>query len=183
MKSILLWALLLAAPVFSQDVRVQDAAPRGVVPVQGDTPRGVLPPQDVLAFQLTETRAEVAERMGEPSLVTPLGEYETWQYRIDNEDTHEFSHQFLFRIATGELISITRNFEQERAVPEWFPAKESKAHFLPDSATKYPVLARILDAKRVLLAMGAERGDQPVGQMLLIRKEDLPRFQPWLKLE
>ena len=85
---VLLGALLISAPVFSQE-------------------------QYVLAFQLNETSAQVVQRLGRPALLAPAGEFESWQYQIGIEDTHEFSHVLLFRVSTGELLSVTRNWEQE----------------------------------------------------------------------
>jgi hypothetical protein len=152
-------ALLLAAPAFSQ----QD---------------------ELLTFQLKETREQVAQRMGRPALVAPFGEFESWQYQIGVEDNHEFSHIFLFRVSTGELLSVTRNWEHERSIEELLPLTESKAYYYPDSKNPvYGVRVRRLSEHRVLMAMGAAENGQPTGQVVLIRESELHHFHPWLKLD
>jgi hypothetical protein len=156
---VLMGALLLAAPAFSQ----QD---------------------ELLTFQLKETREQVAQRMGRPALVAPFGEFESWQYQIGVEDNHEFSHIFLFRVSTGELLSVTRNWEHERSIEELLPLTESKAYYYPDSKNPvYGVRVRRLSEHRVLMAMGAAENGQPTGQVVLIRESELHHFHPWLKLD
>ena len=157
--AVLFGALLLAAPVFSQQ-------------------------EDVLAFQLTETRAEVRAKLGAPAVVAPVGEFESWQYQIGVEDNHEFSHVILFRATTGELLSLTRNWEHERAVDELFPESQSKVYFFPDAAhPEYGVRVRRLNGGRVLMAMGSAKPGEPTGQVVLIRESELHLFHPWLKLD
>ena len=158
-RYVLIGALLLAAPVFSQ----QDA--------------------DILALQLNETRSVVMERLGKPAVISQAGEYESWQYQSGVHDNHEFSHVLLFRTSSGELISATRNWEEERAVDEWFPAAETSVHYYPDDAhPEYGVRVRRLSGGRVLIAMGAPKAGQPTGQVLLIRESELSHFHAWLRL-
>jgi hypothetical protein len=153
---VLLGALLFAAPVFSQD-------------------------QDILAFQLSERSGQVLQRLGQPALIVPFGEFESWQYQIGVEDNHEFSHILLFR--DGELLSLTRNWEQERTVDELFPPEASKVYYYPDAKNpEYGVRVRRLSGGRVLMAMGSSEPGQPTGQVVLIRESELPHFHPWLKL-
>jgi len=155
--AVLLGALLFAAPAFSQE-------------------------QDLLQFQLNEKPEQVMQRLGRPSLVVPFGEFESWQYQIGIEDNHEFSHILLFR--GGELLSLTRNWEQERTVDQLFPEKESKVYYYPDAQhPEYGVRVRRLSGGRVLMAMGSAEQGQPTGQIVLIRESELPHFHPWLKLE
>ena len=156
---VLLGALLLAAHVFSQQ-------------------------EDILGFQLTETRAEARAKLGPPALVAPFGDFETWQYQIGVEDNHEFSHVLLFRAATGKLISVTRNWEQERPVDEMFPESQSKVYYYPDAAhPQYGVRVRRLSGGRVLMAMGSAKPGDPTGQVVLMRESELQVFHPWLKLD
>ncbi len=153
---VLLGALLIAAPVFSQE-------------------------QYVLAFQLNETSAQVVQRLGRPALVAPAGEFESWQYQIGIEDNHEFSHVLLFRVSTGELLSVTRNWEQERTVDEFFPAAESKVYYYPDAEHReYGVRVRHLSGGRLLIAMGSTKAGDPTGQIVLIRESELQHFHGWL---
>lgn len=156
---VLLGALLFAAPVFSQ----QD---------------------EILNFQLTETRAQVQQKMGHPALVSPFGEFESWQYQIGVEDNHEFSHILLFRVSTGELLSLTRNWEAERTVDELFPEAETQTYYYPDAEHReYGVRVRRVGGGRVLMAMGSAQAGQLTGQVVLIRESELSVFHPWLKLE
>ena len=156
---VLMGALLLAAPAFSQE-------------------------ENLLAFQLKETRDQVTQRMGRPQLVVPFGEFESWQYQIGVEDNHEFSHILLFRVSTGELLSVTRNWEQERPIEELLPLTESRVYYYPDATNPvYGVRVRRLSDHRVLIAMGSVKVDQPTGQVVLIRDSELAHFHPWLKLD
>jgi hypothetical protein len=153
---VLLGALLIAAPVFSQD-------------------------QDLLGFLLNDTPAQVRQRLGRPVLVAPFGEFESWQYQVGVEDNHEFSHVLLFRVATGELVSVTRNWEQEQLVDELFPAAESKVYYYPDAGhPEYGVRVRRLTGGRVLIAMGSAKAGDPTGQIVAIRESELAHFHPWL---
>ncbi|MEO8099134.1 MAG: hypothetical protein ABI811_15630 [Acidobacteriota bacterium] len=157
---LLMGALLTAAPVFSQ------------------TQSGIDP---VTSFQLTETREQVRERMGAPALVASFGDFESWQYQIDVADLHDFSHQFVFRRATGELISVTHTYEPERILDALFPEAETHVFQFPEA--DYGVRLRRLGGGRLLLAMGSAKVGQPVGQILLIRESELHFFHSWLKLE
>jgi hypothetical protein len=158
-RYVVLGALLAAAPAFSQQ-------------------------EDLLPFQLTETRAQIAQKLGPPAVVVPAGDLESWQYQIGVEDNHEFSHILLFRASTGELLSAIRNWEQERTVDELFPEAETKVYFYPDAQhPEYGVRVRRLEGMRVLMAMGSAKPGQPTGQIVLIRESELAAFHPWLKLE
>ncbi len=156
---VLMGALLFAAPAFSLD-------------------------DDLLAFQLKETREQVTVRMGRPQLIAPFGEFESWQYQIGVEDNHEFSHVFLFRAGTGELLSVTRNWEHERSIEDLLPLPQSTVYYFPDAKNPvYGVRVRRLSNHRVLMAMGSVRPGEPTGQVVLIRESELQHFHPWLKLD
>ncbi|MEO5925374.1 MAG: hypothetical protein ABIR70_16250 [Bryobacteraceae bacterium] len=156
---VLLGALLIAAPAFSQE-------------------------ENLLSFELTEKPAQLLQRLGHPSLIVPGGELESWQYQIGIEDNHEFSHILLFRKATGELLSLTRNWEHERNVDEWFPPAETKVYYYSDATNPaYGVRVRRLSGGRVLMAMGSATPGQLAGQVVLIRETELHTFHPWLKLD
>jgi len=99
------WALLIAAPVFSQAQRW--AEPRIV---------------DGEPEWLLETEAEVRGAMSQPAMSADFGRYRSWQYRIGGEVEHDdFSHVLVFRKADGRLISMTRNYVPERNVDAFFP--------------------------------------------------------------
>lgn len=152
---VLMGALLTAAPVFSQE-------------------------HEILRFALGSSRAEVQQILGPPALVADFGEFVSWQYQIGFEDHHEYSHQFVFRAATGELISVTRNYEQEVNVDSLFPPAQTSVHRFEDSA--FGARARRLPGGGVLLAMGSMQPGRPTAQLLLIRESELPVFHAWLKL-
>ncbi len=152
-------ALLLAAPVFSQE-------------------------ENLLSFELNEKPAELTQRLGRPALIVPSGEFESWQYQIGIEDNHEFSHILLFRKSTGELLSLTRNWEHERNIDELFPPEQTKVYFYSDEQTPaYGVRVRRLSGGRILMAMGSAAPGQLAGQVVLIRESELHIFHPWLKLK
>jgi hypothetical protein len=152
-----LGALLLAAPIFSQQEAVHEA----------------------LLFSLNEQRAQVERRMGSPAMIAQHGDLESWQYQIGLEDHHEFSHQLVFRISTGALISFTRNYEVEESVDELFPAGETRVEHFPD--TEHSVMrmrVRRMDGGRVLLALGGF--GEPTTQVMMIREAELKHFHEWL---
>jgi hypothetical protein len=156
---VLLGALLLAAPVFSQQ-------------------------ENLLEFQLTENSDSVLKKLGKPTMVSQTGDLEAWQYQIGLEDNHEYSHILLFRISSGQLVSLTRNWEQERTVDELFQYAESKVYYYPDADRReYAVRVQRLSGGRVLLAMGASKDGDPTAQVVLIRESELQQFHPWLRLE
>jgi hypothetical protein len=115
--------------------------------------------------------------------VVPLGDFETWQYQIEVEDHHDFSHELTFRISTRRLISVTRNYEPERTVDELFPPKETSVQHYPDEKhPQYSARMRRLDGDRVLLAMGSAAPGKPTGKLFLIRASEVPNFVEWVKL-
>lgn len=154
--SVTLGALLLAAPIFSQE-------------------------HEALAFTLHEQRAQVEQRMGPPAMVATSGDFESWQYQIGIEDHHEFSHQLLFRVSTGELISFTRNYEPAADVDALFPDAETRVEHYPDAEHSAMVM-RVRDLKdgRILLALGSAKSGQPAAQVMVIQKSELRRFHAWL---
>lgn len=151
-----LGALLLAAPIFSQE-------------------------PDALQFTLHEARAQVEQKMGRPANVTAYGDFESWEYQIGVEDHHEFSHVLLFRASKGELISYTRNFEPAQNVDTLFPETESRVEFYPDAQNPaMKVRVRRLKDGRVLLALGSGGPGEPAAQVMLIQESELKHFHEWL---
>jgi hypothetical protein len=162
----LLGALLAAAPLFSQIRR----------PVDPEVREGVLQ-----WFQLNESSESVSRVMGTPAMMAPFGDFVSWQYQIGIEDTHEYSHQLVFRKSDGALISVTRNYEHERTVDEWFPEGVTSTYHYPDAThPQYSVRVRRLPGGRVLMAMGVARPGEATGQVVLIRESELQFFHPWL---
>jgi hypothetical protein len=150
-----LGGLLLAAPAFSQE--------------------------QIVAFKLNETRAEVSKLLGAPAFIQPAGDLESWQYQIGVEDHHEFSHALVFRISTGQLISATQNFEPAKPLDALFPSAETRVYHYPDAQhPEFSVRLRKLDGGRLLLAMGSAKQGSDVAQIMLIREDELPRFHTWL---
>ena len=136
-------------------------------------------------FLLTETRAEVTAAMGSPVLVADFGSgMQSWQYQVGDIDHHEFSHQFVFAGPEKTLISVTRNYEPELSVDQFFPARETTVHQYPDSgAPQYSLRLRRLPGGRVLMAMGSSRPGQVTGQLVLMRESSLEVFYPWLAVQ
>ena len=156
---VLLGALLLAVPAFSQQ-------------------------NEILDFQLTESRAEAQQKLGRPAIVIPAGDFESWQYQIGIQDNHDFPPILLFRVSTGALLTATRNWEHERTVDDLFPPAETKVYYSPDAQhPEYAVRVRRMSGGRVLMAMGSAKPGQPTGQVVMIRERELPLFHPWLKLD
>jgi hypothetical protein len=160
-------ALLTAVPLFSASTTPGDPlADKGTVHW----------------FRLTETRDQVVRMMGPPRNVSRMGDdLEAWQYQLGVSDEHEFSHQFVFRVSTGELISATRLYENDRDVEELFAAGNDAVYWLTNSdGSKYGVRVTHLPGNRLLLAPGSSAKGKPASQLFLVRASELGRFFPWL---
>ena len=162
-----LWALLLAAPAFSQIPAASDPALRN---------------GEVQWFSMSETRAEVARMLGQPTFVAEFGrDFLSWQFRIGEFDHEDFSHQIVFRRSDVKLVSVTRNYEEQRNVDALFPESETTTHFYPDKdKPQFSLRLRHLSNGRLLMAMGTSRRGQTTGQLVLMRESELPFFYPWL---
>lgn len=154
----LLWALAVAAP----DPSIRKGEP--------------------VWFALTETREEIARLLGPPVAAAPFGsDFVSWQYRIGEGDHHDHTHLLVFRRSTGVLVSVTRVYEPERAVDEYFPAGKSAVYeYAPPGGAPYPVRLRRLSGGRLLLAMGSARAGAPTGQLVLMHESVMRHFHPWL---
>ena len=168
LSNLTLWALLLAAPVFS-------GAPLWTDPQPG--------PGEPKWFQLLETESEVRGMLGQPQMVTDTGNYRSWQYRFgDDLDHDEFSHALLFRKADGKLVSVSRSYSPERNVDKLFPNAETKTYSYPsDGLIKFSIRVRRLSGGRLLMAMGVSEAGQLTGQVVLMRESELRYFYEWLE--
>jgi hypothetical protein len=169
---------LLGAPLFAQSPPVAAAS---VTQVRTTTDP-LAKDGDIRWFNLTESRDQVWTNFGPPKSVEPFGDFESWQYQIDSQDNHDFSHLLVFRKSTGELVSVTRNYEPEKLVDDLFAEGAVVVHAFPDDP-HFKVRVRKLSGGRVLLAMGSSGPGKPVEQIILIRESELANFQPWIKLK
>lgn len=134
-------------------------------------------------FSLAETPEEIAKALGPARLTAPFADFVSWQYQIGVEDLHEFSHQFVFR-KNGNLVSVTRNYEIERTVDEWFPADATEVHsYIDANKHAFNISVRRLPGGRLLLGMGISKPGQKTGQIVLIKQSELRYFYPWLSEE
>jgi hypothetical protein len=134
----------------------------------------------LLWFTLTETMPAVARALGAPKQVADFGNgLQSWQYHLGAGDGHEPSHYLVFRRSDGRLLSVTRNFDPERKFDELFPLAQTTTRYLPGNAS-YGARVRRLSGGRVLLAMGSTKKGQPIGQLVLLREEDLAAQYPWV---
>jgi hypothetical protein len=162
----LVGALLTAAPLFSQS-----GADPAVVKGR------------VQWLTLGESREDLARAMGPPRMIAPFGaDFVAYQYQIGGVDHHDYSHQVVVRRSDGTVVSITRNYEPEIVVDEFFPEPETSAYRCQECGG-YSVRVRKLSGGRLLLAMGVSRPGQRTGQLLLIRESELRVFLPWLAAE
>jgi hypothetical protein len=170
MKSTVLccWALLLAAPVFSQPDRWKEPQLSEVEPKW---------------FLLMETESEVRARLGQPAMVADFGNYRSWQYQLDEDLDHDdFSHALVFRKSDGRLISISRTYATERNVDAFFPDAMTTVHHFPDARKPaFSIRVRRLSGGRLLMAMGTSKAGQATGQLVLMRESELTHFYPWLE--
>jgi len=130
-------------------------------------------------FSLTETKAEVLQKVGPPANVTTFGsDFEGWQYHAGNTDHHEYSHYFVFRRSTGRLISVTRAYEEEQNVDALFPPAHTAVRRTADKLWGARVCS--LNGGRRLIAMGSTKPGERTSQLLLILDSELRYFHPWL---
>lgn len=166
LRKTLAWALLTAAPIFSQP------------PVWSD-PR--VSKRDIRWFRLTENPLDVRNLLGQPSMVAEFGDYRSWQYKLGEGDHDDFSHTLVFRKSDGRLVSISRNYNPERNVDALFPAKSTSVSWRPVTGQPdFPMMVRRLSNGRVLIGVGISKPGQPTGQIVLIREDELSHFYPWL---
>ena len=160
MLRMLLWALLAAAPAFSQtqpwiEPRIAPGEPEWV--------------------RLLESEAEVRASMGQPAMAADFGKYRSWQYRIGGEVEHDdFSHVLVFRKADGKLISLSRNYVPERNVDAFFPAGLTAVY----AHQGFRVRVRRLSGGRVLIGSGG--AGQSCGQLVLMLEAEMREFYPWV---
>ncbi|HBY62881.1 MAG TPA: hypothetical protein DEH78_23920 [Solibacterales bacterium] len=169
LRVVTLGALLAAAPLFSGMSEARD--PR----VARD---------QIVWFQLTESREQAAKLLGAPSTVAHFGtDFISWQYQGGDVDHHEYSHQLVFRKSDGKLASVTRNYEPGRNVDPLFPARVSSVHHFPNAEKpQLSLRLRRLPGGRVLMAMGSPKPGSLTTQLVLMREDDLPALYPWIRL-
>jgi hypothetical protein len=161
-KVFLMGALLLAAPVFSQ-----------------------IPAVEQEWITKLETREDVTRMLGKPAMAADFGaDFRSWQYQLGNTDHDDFSHSAVFRRSSGQLVSVTRNYEPELMVDELFPASSTTTHYFPSAeAPKFSVRVRRLPGDRLLIAIGVSKPGQKTGQVVWIRASELQTFYPWIRDE
>jgi len=136
----------------------------------------------LLWFSLLETPAQVEAALGKPALAASSGsDHLSWQFRLGGTDHHDFSHVLVFRKSTSKLVSVTRVYEEERMVDEFFPPAETTVHHYRDAGkTSFGVRLRRLPGGRLLLAMGSSKPGVPTGQLVLMDETELATLYPWL---
>lgn len=133
-------------------------------------------------FSLAEKPAAVEAVLGKPALAASSGsDHLSWQFRLGGIDHHDFSHVLVFRKSTSKLVSVTRLYEEEQIVDEFFPTAETTVHHYRDAGkTSFGVRLRRLPGGRLLLAMGSPKPGVPTGQLVLMDENELPTIYPWL---
>lgn len=164
-KVLLTGALLWGAPVFSQQDYSEPKVSGG----------------KFQWFLLTENPEQVRRLVGPPRMTAPFGaDFLSWQYQIGEGDHDDFSHQFVFSKSQGVLVGVTRNFDPERVVDEFFPPAETSICYYPDrKSPQYSVRIRRLSGGRILMSPGAANSGQPAGQVVLMRESALAATYPW----
>lgn len=164
--SILLGALLSAAPVFSQQALWSDPQ---------------LSADGIKWFQLGESESDVRKSLGQPSMVTDFGEYRSWHYQIGAVEHDDFSHALVFRKSDGKLVSVSRTYNPERSVDAFFPPDETTVHwFRATGQPDFPIRVRRLRGGSVLIAIGTSKPGQTTGQLVLMRESEIRHVYPWL---
>ena len=146
-----LGALLLAAPLFSQMAQWADPLPSAAEPKW---------------FLLVETESQIRAKLGQPKMVADFGNYRSWQYQFGEVDHEDYSHALVFRKSDGKLISVSRSYDPERTVDQFFPASKTTVHYYPDAdKPQFTMRVRRLSGGRLLMAMGTSKAGQSTGQI------------------
>jgi hypothetical protein len=142
------------------------------------------PGMDVLGFDLNEGPSEVRARLGQPDNIDDsLPKYTSWLFKLDAQDEGSFGYIFCFRRSDHKLISVTRNFEPAVLVDDFFPKGSSTTNHWPsDEKPQFGSRVRTLPGKRLLLGMGCDQEGKPCSQLIVIDRNVVPIFFPWLKL-
>lgn len=142
-------------------------------------------PTEMLRYTLAETPAQLHRLLGDPKVVADQGAFRSLQYQIDAHDPHDFSHVVLVARDSGRLLSITRNYEEPRRIDALFPAAETVTReFRSPGADRSQYFARVrplAGGSRLLIAMGVSQPGEPTSQLVVIRREAVPEFFPWLE--
>ncbi|MEZ5403865.1 MAG: hypothetical protein R2729_29565 [Bryobacteraceae bacterium] len=161
-----LGAMFLAAPLFSQTAEALDPS------VRNGTVQWV---------DLQETKDQIHRRAGAPAVMADFGAgYESWQFRIAGFDHHDYSHLLVFRRTNGKLLSITRVYEPERQVDEFFPPDGTRVFSTASNGVDFKVRVRLLPGGRFLLAPGTAKPGDPASQIVLLGRDALRNFYPWI---
>ena len=170
---LLFGALILSAPLLC-----------GEQPTAAD-PR--IEKRKLLWFSLLETPAQVEAALGKPAMAASSGsDHLSWQFRLGGIDHHDFSHVLVFRKSTSKLVSVTRLYEEEQTVDEFFPPRETTVHQYPGDGTPdaakaaFSLRLRRLSGGRLLIAMGSPKPGVPTGQLVLMDENELTTAYPWL---
>jgi hypothetical protein len=142
----------------------------------------VKPGTELLGFTLNQTPLDVVAQLGPPDGVDDsLPNYVSWLFRGEIRDERDYSYIVCFRRSDNRLVSITRNFERDEIVDHLFPGGESAVRNWPsDDKPQFSVRIRALSGGRLLIAMGSGQPRKPCGQLVLIDREMVPFFFPWL---
>jgi hypothetical protein len=168
MMTLVFWgALLIAAPAFSQD--------NGRPSVEPAVKDGVFQWLD-----FSESRDLLTEVFGPPRVTAAFGDFVAWQYHVGGVDGHDFSHQLVFRKSTGKLVSITRSYDPDVEVDQFFPEAETRVYIFHGGPAPFAARLRRLPGNLLLIAMGSAKRGEKTGQLMLIQQAELRHFHPWL---
>ncbi len=127
-----------------------------------------------------ESPAEVRVALGNPAFEAHFGDdFHSMQFQHDVADTHDFSHQVVFRVSTGDIVSVTRSWDEAKDVDWMFPPAETTYRIAPASGG-YGFAVRKLPGARVLLGIGITARGQKTTQVVLMRESEVRYFYPWL---
>jgi hypothetical protein len=142
----------------------------------------VKPGTELLGFTLNQTPSDVVAQLGPPEGVDDsLPNYVSWLFKGNARDERDYAYIVCFRRDDNRLVSVTRTFEKDEIVDHLFPDGSFTVHNWPsDDNPQFSVRVRTLSDGRLLLAMGSGQAGKPCGQLVLIDREMLPFFFPWI---
>lgn len=138
----------------------------------------------LLELRLQETPADLQRQLGPPAHVSNRPAYLLWEYQFGpgEREVGEYEIALYFGLPERTLLTATRNFPDGINVDGLFPSGESRAFtYTGKHGEKLSARARLLEGERILIAIGATQPGDLCHQLVLLRRDALPRFYPWIQ--
>jgi hypothetical protein len=157
------------------------------LPLFSQSPAPAKKTHTILRFTLQEKPQDIFALLGHPNHVDDSSRsFVSWMWESADGEAHDddnlpSAYILCLRAGDRHLLSVTRNFDEAQDVDDLFPATNTRSYYWPSKdAPQYSLRLREVDGGNLLLAMGVSRPGQRTTQLILIRRDALPVFMPWL---